>query len=176
MKMNIGVKIAELRKKVGLTQEQLAEKLGISAPAVSKWETGNSYPDITLLCPLARALGTNVDTLLQFEENLTEEDVLEKMNAVIETALNAGYEEGENMVYELLHKYPNSIALKFNAAVVWDSFRMFFPSVSEDILKRWSTNKKELLTEVRATGTAVYWQTATLQLAGIAISENVLDK
>ena len=65
--MNIGGHIAALRKARGLTQEQLAAQLGVSAPAVSKWETNSSCPDITLLCPLARALGTNVDTLLQFE-------------------------------------------------------------------------------------------------------------
>ena len=62
--MNIGGHIAALRKTRGLTQEQLAAQLGVSAPAVSKWETNSSCPDITLLCPLARALGTNVDTLL----------------------------------------------------------------------------------------------------------------
>ena len=66
--LNIGSNIAALRKEKGLTQEQLASIIGVSAPAVSKWETGNSYPDITLLCPLARDLGTHVDTLLQFED------------------------------------------------------------------------------------------------------------
>ena len=53
--MKIGGSIASLRKARGLTQEQLAQQLGVSAPAVSKWETDSSYPDITLLCPLARA-------------------------------------------------------------------------------------------------------------------------
>ena len=48
MELKIGSKIAELRKAKGMTQEQLALALGISAPAVSKWETDNSYPDITL--------------------------------------------------------------------------------------------------------------------------------
>ena len=66
MKENLGAHIAALRKAKGMTQEQLASALGISAPAVSKWETESSCPDITLLCPLARALGTNLDTLLQF--------------------------------------------------------------------------------------------------------------
>ena len=70
MEMKIGAKLTELRRKKGLTQNQLAEMLGISAPAVSKWENNSSYPDITLLCPLARALDTNVDTLLQFEETI----------------------------------------------------------------------------------------------------------
>ncbi len=51
--LQIGANIAARRRARGLTQEQLAARLGVSAPAVSKWETNSSYPDITLLCPLA---------------------------------------------------------------------------------------------------------------------------
>ena len=64
----LGAKIAALRKIRNMTQEQLAAQLGISAPAVSKWETGSSYPDITLLAPLARALGTNLDMIRYFTQ------------------------------------------------------------------------------------------------------------
>lgn len=71
MELNIGAKLAELCRSKGFTQEQLAQRLGVSAPAASKWETNSSYPDITLLCPLARTLGTNVDTLLRFGEELS---------------------------------------------------------------------------------------------------------
>ena len=46
------------RHALGVTQEQLADRLGVSAPAVSKWEQGASYPDVTLLPALARALGS----------------------------------------------------------------------------------------------------------------------
>ena len=68
METGLGAQIAALRRAKGLTQGQLAEAVGVSPPAVSKWETDKSCPDIALLCPLARALGTDVDTLLQFEE------------------------------------------------------------------------------------------------------------
>lgn len=176
MEMKIGTKIAELRRNKGMTQEQLAEKLGISAPAVSKWETNSSYPDITLLCPLARALDTNVDTLLHFEETLSDQDVADKINTVIETALADGYESGEAMVFELLHKYPNSIALRFNAALVFDTFQMFFPSVDETIRQAWRSHKKDLLLDVRAAGTGTYWQNATMMLASIAISKKELTQ
>ena len=47
----IGAQIAALQRAKGLTQEQLAEMLGVSAPAVSKWETDSSYPDITCSAP-----------------------------------------------------------------------------------------------------------------------------
>lgn len=61
---NIGEKIRDLRKNKSLTQEELAEKLGVSAQAVSKWEIGLSVPDISLLLSLCDALGTGVDALL----------------------------------------------------------------------------------------------------------------
>ena len=176
MEMKIGEKLVRLRREKGLTQEQLADLLGVSAPAVSKWETDRSYPDITLLCPLARALGTNVDTLLQFEENLPDEAVTEKVNEILETARVQGCEAGEKRMRELLHRYPNSVALKFNAAVVWDSFRILYPTADEETQKAWAAGKKQLLTEVRASGTAAYWQVATLQLAGIALSEGDPDR
>lgn len=70
MEKTLGARIASLRRKKSMTQEALARAVGVSAPAVSKWETDASCPDIALLCPLARALGTNVDTLLAFEEEL----------------------------------------------------------------------------------------------------------
>lgn len=176
MRMKIGTKIAMLRKKNGMTQEELAQKLGISAPAVSKWETDSSYPDITLLCPLARALGTNVDTLLQFEETLSNQEAVEKVNQVVETARREGYETGEKLLTELLHQYPNSDVLKFNAALVSDVFRMFYPTADHETQKRWTLRKKELLTELRLAKTTDYWPSATLQLAGMAVTDGELEQ
>lgn len=60
----LGSRIAELRRNAGLTQETLAEKLGVTPQAVSKWETGSACPDISLLTQLARTLGVSVDELL----------------------------------------------------------------------------------------------------------------
>lgn len=61
---SIGRKIAFYRKAKGFTQEELAEKLGVTPQAVSKWENDVSCPDIALLAPLARLLGVTVDELL----------------------------------------------------------------------------------------------------------------
>ena len=60
----IGKRIALLRRKVGYTQDELAEKLNVSPQAVSKWENDVSCPDIMLLSPLAELLGITVDELL----------------------------------------------------------------------------------------------------------------
>ena len=62
-----GAVVRELREKRGLTQAQLAEMLHISSKAVSKWETAKGLPDISLVEPLAQALGVSVIELMQGE-------------------------------------------------------------------------------------------------------------
>ena len=63
-----GAAIRRLREGKGMTQEALAEALYVSAKAVSKWETGRGFPDISLLEPLAQALGISVIELLSGED------------------------------------------------------------------------------------------------------------
>lgn len=62
-----GKRVALLRKKKGLTQGELAETLGISNKTISRWETGEGYPDVAIFLDLARALNTSVDYLLSGE-------------------------------------------------------------------------------------------------------------
>ena len=63
--MDIGKKIRALRLEKEVKQEELAEYLGVSVQAVSKWERGMSMPDISLLMPLANLLGVTVTELLE---------------------------------------------------------------------------------------------------------------
>lgn len=172
--MKIGAAIAARRKEKGLTQEQLAARLGVSAPAVSKWETDTSYPDITLLCPLARALGTSVDALLQFEETLSDEEVVRRVNDLLTAAMNQmpdGWQAAEQQLEELLHQYPGCTALQYNAVASYDALAMFFPAAGEEARTRWRARKRQLLEEVRESGNAAYWQTATIGLAMLEITD-----
>ena len=73
--MEIGKVIRRYRKEQNLTQEEMATRLGVTAPAVNKWENGNSMPDITLLGPIARLLHISVNELLSYREDLTEEEI-----------------------------------------------------------------------------------------------------
>ena len=63
-----GAAIRQLRENRGFTQAELAEKIGVSAKTVSKWETGKGLPDISLLQPLAGALGVSVIELMNGEQ------------------------------------------------------------------------------------------------------------
>jgi len=67
MSQSLGSKIAEYRKNLGMTQDELAEKLGVTPQAVSKWENDISCPDIMLLPKIAQLLGTTCDELLSNE-------------------------------------------------------------------------------------------------------------
>lgn len=64
-KLKLGQTVAKLRRKMGITQAELAAKLGVSNKAVSKWENGGGYPDITLLPALSEVLGVSADYLLK---------------------------------------------------------------------------------------------------------------
>lgn len=70
MNTSIGKRIAGLHKDKGLKQETLAEMLGVSGQAVSKWENDQTCPDISLLPQLARILGVTVDELLSGKQEI----------------------------------------------------------------------------------------------------------
>ena len=71
MKESFGQRFSRLRKQRGLTQEELAEKVGLSGQAVSKWENDASMPDVSLLVDLSEILGVSLDELLGKVEPLT---------------------------------------------------------------------------------------------------------
>ena len=69
MSIQLGTKLADLRKRNGYSQEALAEKMGVSRQAVSKWERGDSTPDTDTLIELARLYSVSLDTLVGNEHN-----------------------------------------------------------------------------------------------------------
>ncbi len=82
--------ICLLRKQKGLTQSQLAEQVGVTDKAVSRWETGKGFPDISLLQPLADALGTSVTELLAGEPLTAEEKADRSDSALLEALRYTG--------------------------------------------------------------------------------------
>ena len=72
MKKTLGMMIAELRKQHGMTQLELAEKMGVTDKAVSKWERDLSCPDINSIPKLAEILGVSVEELMQVKKEAEE--------------------------------------------------------------------------------------------------------
>ena len=75
--MELKDRIALARKQAGLSQEQLGEKLGVSRQAVSKWEAGQSNPDLTYVAEMCRLFGVSSDWLLLGEEGIRAVDYRE---------------------------------------------------------------------------------------------------
>ena len=75
MEINIGANVKRLRNQKNVTQEQLAEAMNVTCAAVSKWERGETYPDITLLQPLAYYFGVSLDELMGYDEKKVDQKI-----------------------------------------------------------------------------------------------------
>lgn len=122
--MSLGKVIRKYRKIKNLTQEEMAVRLGVTAPAVNKWENENSYPDITLLAPIARLLDISLDTLLSFREDLTAEEINEIICEADLKLKENSYAEAFAWAKKKLEQYPNCEQLILNIAVIFDAQRM----------------------------------------------------
>ncbi len=107
--MDLTERIKELRKKKGMTQEQLAEDLHISPQAISKWETGQSSPDVDMLPKLAYLFDTSLDDLFDFDHSKLEQEVDALVKASV--PLRKEPEKAEAFYREALRKYPGSEVL-----------------------------------------------------------------
>lgn len=124
--MQIGEVIRKYRKNKNMTQEEMANRLGVTAPAVNKWENGNSLPDIMLLAPIARLLDISLDTLLSFREELTKEEIDHLVNETYDRLKTETYDEVFLWAKKVMEQYPNCEWLILQMAVVLDARRSFF--------------------------------------------------
>lgn len=104
--MKINQIIREKRKELSLTQEQVADFLGVSTPAVNKWEKGSTYPDITLLPALARLLKIDLNTLMSFHDDLTDIEIEKFVDEVDRTVQEQDYDTAFQKAINKIHEYP----------------------------------------------------------------------
>ena len=130
MNISLGENIRSLRKKQGLTQEQLAETLCVTTGAVYKWEAKLSIPDISLIIELADFFDVSVDVLLGYElKGRSRTEAL----ARIKNYLLAHDRECLSESEKALKKYPNSFDIVIAAA---DCYRLFGVAESSGVLLR----------------------------------------
>lgn len=122
--MQTGEVIRKYRKEKNLTQEEMARALGVTAPAVNKWENGNSLPDVMMLAPIARLLDITLDTLLSFREALTEEEINGLIYELDDRLKKEPYEEVLQWAKKKWEQFPNCEKLMLHMAVVLDAGRM----------------------------------------------------
>ena len=87
-----------------------AQALGVSGPAVNKWERGACCPDLALLAPLARLLDTDLNTLLSFREELTGVEIAAFTEELYTLAQSGGIDAAFLRAEELLHRWPGATA------------------------------------------------------------------
>lgn len=130
--MQIGEVIRKYRKDKNMTQEEMAKRLGVTAPAVNKWEKGVTQPDIMLLAPIARLLGITLETLLSFHEELTQEEITGLVEEVDQRLDDESYDNVFRYVSGIIQEYPNCHQLIWQMAVILDARCMTDEAVNED--------------------------------------------
>lgn len=138
MKINEIIRKKRLAK--GLTQEQAASRLGVSPPAVNKWEKGVTYPDITLLPALARLLDTDLNTLLSFQEELSDQEIEAFQNELLAAAETEGTQKAFALAMEKLREFPSCDTLVLSTALTLEGLICFYGKPdgdeAEDVLER----------------------------------------
>ena len=122
--MNIAEVIRKYRKEAGLTQEEMANRLGVTTPAVNKWENGNSNPDIELLAPIARLLHISLDTLMSFHEELAPSEIGDMIREMDTMFISEGFETVYEWASDKIKEYPNCNMLIWQVAVMLDARRL----------------------------------------------------
>lgn len=113
-------------------KEQLANLLGVSATAVHKWEKGTTYPDITTLPALARMLKTDLNTLLSFHEDLTDEEIARFVGELKGMMETRGYDTAFQCAMEEIHQYPNCEKLIYSVVFYLDGARAIYDVSNPD--------------------------------------------
>ncbi len=111
MELMIGDKLKKLRRDRDLTQEEVATHLGISFQAISKWERGDGYPDITMLPTLANYFGVSIDELIGMDE-ISAANKLDEINQKWQKNRESGkHKENVELMRNALKTYPNNSLL-----------------------------------------------------------------
>lgn len=145
--MPLNLIIREKRKELGLTQEQVADYLGVSTPAVSKWESGATCPDLTLFPALARLLHTDPNTLLCFQEEPSQQEINSfcmELSRILKEKEGAGsIEESCRFMKQKLREYPrcprlfHTFALTLQGALIMSVLSQEERKPYEELILSW---------------------------------------
>ena len=149
--INIGEIISRTRKEKALTQEQLSEVFGISVAAVSKWETGTAYPDITLLPKIAEFFDISVDRLLGYDMSKAELNIGECLKKADDLLSNNQRKEALPYLADLAYKYPNNVKILVKYATAkWSSA---YGTPKNEAQKKLFKEAEEILLSINRNGT-----------------------
>lgn len=147
MKLNIGENIKHLRREKDITQEQLAEMLGVSYQSVSRWENNACYPDMELLPILATVFETTVDKLLGVNEQQEKEKVKAYQERFQVAISHGDVEECIRISREGVAEYPNNYTL-LNQLM----YALFVAGDDDGNIPNWKENMEKYDAEITALG------------------------
>ena len=166
MRLNLGTKIRELRRRDGRTQDNLAEALGVTAQAVSRWESSGSYPDMEMIPAIANYFHVSIDELFGYHEEREEKikTILDNATKILtkqgftmyQGSLSDDVEECVNMLRAASEEFPNEpqILLKLAQALHmwgWNKYgAKGHPSDSSGIIED----------DIEYNSQNIYWQEA----------------
>lgn len=137
--INIAQVIAAKRKEKGVTQDNLAEYIGVSKASVSKWETAQSYPDITLLPQLAAYFNISIDELIGYLPQMTKEDINKTYHQLAAEFSRRDFDEVLAEWRAVIKKYFSCFPLLMQMAILLLNYYM---------LEKEKEKQQELLQEI----------------------------
>lgn len=119
--MNIGNHLMMARKRKGLSQESVAEKLGVSRQTISKWETCETLPDICQATTLATIYGISLDELITFDSDVQElQDIIERTSEELTNKID--WTKLWRKKYPILNEYQKEVDIPYYASQILSLF------------------------------------------------------
>ena len=134
--MNLGNSLFHARKKSGLSQEEVAEKIGVSRQTISKWETNETVPDIYQSKKMAKLYKISLDELIEFDIDLQEiEEMIDKSDEKLNEKVNWTNAWGK--------KYP--ILLKYQTEVNTSNYAFLITKMFDEIKNEYGYSKQDAM-------------------------------
>lgn len=147
MKLNIGENIKRLRKQRDLTQEDLAEMLGVSCQSVSRWEKGLCYPDMELIPVISSLFEISADMLMGID-NIAEENKVNEYLKEFQVAVSQGrIEKAIDIARRGVAEHPNSYPLQNKLM-----YALFLSGSDDADIENWQDNQKKYDDEIVSLG------------------------
>lgn len=131
--INLAATLAAKRRERCLTQEDVANHLGVSKASVSKWETNQSYPDITLLPKLAAYFDITIDELISYQPQLSREEIQQHHQRLAQAIMKRPFDEVLTEVQELIKAYHCCYPLLLQMAVFYVNHQMLAPTREQQL-------------------------------------------
>ncbi len=161
--INIANAISKHRKAKGITQDELASYMGVSKASVSKWETGQSYPDITFLPQLAAYFNISIDELIGYEPQMVKEDIKKLYYRLANEFVNKPFEEVIEECRGVIKKYYSCFPLLMQMGILL---------LNHHMLEKDADKQKEILQEIIALCRHIKEESRDVWLSGQA---NVIE-